>query len=108
MNLLDPTLRGRIHEAENSSDTAMLFKGHQTVRKHGKCPLKTVTLFCLMKQNGKNVLIKREKYEKSRSLILHLEYCCFKKTCGAWSYGSYFATLGGSSEKGDTEAKPEP
>lgn len=31
-----------------------------------------------------------------------------RKHDGAWSYGSYFATLGGSSEKGDTEAKPEP
>lgn len=25
-----------------------------------------------------------------------------------WSYGSHFATLRSSSEKGDTEAKPEP
>lgn len=101
--------RCRIHEVENSSD--LVHVQRVLVVRIQENGLQPVIQFCVMKQNGNNVLTKREKtYRKLWTLILHpcpfLPWILSLWEHDAWSSNSCFCNLEGSGEV--TQAKPEP
>lgn len=103
--------RCRIHEVENSSDLVHVQRV-PVVRIQEKGPLKPVIQFCVMKQNGKDVLTKREKKYKKQWPLITLSFlpwillsCENMMMLGAkQSFCNFWRGVVGSG----TQAKPEP